>query len=122
MLLLLIGGGRLRIHKHDHTAALQLGGLLHVACVGARLGKALHDTVPQLGMCHLTAAEANRNLHAVAGGKELLGLVYLGIKVVGINVQGKPGLLHLYGLLVLPGFLFTLGLLKPVFAVILLKE
>ena len=118
MLLLLIGGGRLRIHKHDHTAALHLGGLFHVARIGTGLRKALHDTVPQLGMCHLTAAEPDGNLYAVAGSKELLGLVYLGIKIVGINVQGKPGLLYLYGLLVLPGFLFTLGLLEPVFPVI----
>ena len=44
-------------------------------------------------MCHLTAAEPDGNLYAVAGSKELLGLVYLGIKIVGINVQGKPGLL-----------------------------
>ena len=118
LLLLLIGGGRLRVHKHDHTAALQLGGLFHIAYIGTGLCKALHDTVPQLGMRHLTAAEADGHLDAVAGRKELLGLVHLGIKIVGINVQGKPGLLHLYGLLVLPGFLFALGLLKAVFAVI----
>ena len=69
-------------------------------------------------MGHLAAAEPDGHLDAVAGRKELLGLVHLGIKIVGINVQGKPGLLHLYGLLVLPGFLFALGLLKAVFAVI----
>ena len=56
--MLLIGGGRLRVHKHDHTAALQLGGLFHIAYIGTGLCKALHDTVPQLGMRHLTAAEA----------------------------------------------------------------
>ena len=116
--MLLIGGGRLRVHKHDHTAALQLGGLFHIAYIGTGLCKALHDTVPQLGMRHLTAAEADGHLDAVAGRKELLGLVHLGIKIVGINVQGKPGLLHLYGLLVLPGFLFALGLLETELAVV----
>ena len=49
MLLLLIGGGGLRTHKHDHTAALQLGGLFHVAYIGAGFGKALHDAMSQLG-------------------------------------------------------------------------
>ena len=88
MLLLLIGGGRLRAHKHNHTAALQLGGLFHVAYIGTGFGKALHDAVSQLGVCHFTAAEADRNLDTVAGSQELLGLVDLGIKIVGINVQG----------------------------------
>ena len=69
-------------------------------------------------MCHLTATEANRDLHPVPLRQELLGIFQFGVEIPHVNARRHPDLLDLHHVLVLSGFLLPLALLEPVFAVV----
>ena len=115
---LLCRGGGLGGEENGHTASLKLGGLVEIGNLGALGGKLLQKHLAYLGMCHLTAAETHRNLDSVAIGKELLGILELGVKIVGIDAGRHADLLYLDDTLVLLGFLLLLGLLKAELAVV----
>jgi len=115
---LLCRGGGLGGEENGHTASLKLGGLVEIGNLGAFGGKLLQKHLAYLGMCHLTAAETHRNLDSVAIGKELLGILELGVKIVGIDAGRHADLLYLDDTLILLGFLLLLGLLKAELAVV----
>ena len=68
-------------------------------------------------MCDISCtSEADSDLYLVTVLEEFDAVLYLDVEVVGVDVQGHLDLLDLSLLLVLPGFLLPLGLLKTVFA------
>lgn len=69
-------------------------------------------------MSHFSSAEANGNLYLVAVAEEFNGVSQLCVKIVGINVKGKPYFLDLDYFLIFLCFFFTLCLFKTIFAVI----
>ncbi len=69
-------------------------------------------------MGHFTAAEADGHLEFVPGLQEFDGLVDLGIEVVFVDFQRQTHLFEFDGVLVFTGFLFALGLLEFVLAVV----
>ena len=69
-------------------------------------------------MRHFSAAEADRDLDPVSVSKKLERALELRVQVVLADSWRHADLLDLHDALVLLGFLFTLGLLKAVLAVI----
>ena len=69
-------------------------------------------------MRHLTAAEADADLDAVAVGEELLRVAQLGVEVADVDPGGHADLLDLHHMLILAGFLLLLALLEAEFAVV----
>ena len=110
--------GRAGGQEHHHAAAFQLRLLINHSLAFQRLCKALLHINTQTGVRHFAAAEPDGNLYLVALLQELCGLVDLGVKVVGINVERKADLLQLDHFLVFLGFLFLFLHLKTVLAVI----
>ena len=104
--------------EHQHAASLKFGLFFHIAYISQGFGKTFHNAGAQMGMGHFATAETNGNLYLIASLQELAGVVGLGIKIVGVNVQGKTNFLNVNDLLIFFGFLFTLGLFEAVLAVI----
>ena len=67
---------------------------------------------------HFSAAEADRDLDPVSVSKELERALELCVQIVLADAGGHADLLDLHDALVLLGFLFALGLLKAVLAVV----
>ena len=105
-------------HEHEHLATLELSGTFDLSRVAARFGKPLHQIVAVLGMTHLTAAEADRNLDLITVRKELQGVLQFGVKVVSVDIQRELDLLDLDGMLVLSRLFLALRLLKAILAVV----
>ena len=98
--------------------SLQLRTFIHHGDLAAGFGKLQQQLLTDVGVRHLTAPEPDGDLAPVALGQKLLGVAQLDIEIVHVNAGGHPDLLDLHHALVLPGFLFTLGLLEPVLAVV----
>ena len=99
-------------------ASLQLRTFIHHGGLAAGLGKLQQQILTDVGVGHLTAAEPHGHLAAVALRQELLGVAQLNIEVVDVNAGGHADLFDLHYPLVFTGFLFALGLLEPVLAVV----
>lgn len=99
-------------------AALQLGRLFHTGELRAGLGEPLHNLMAHLRMAQLAAAEPNRNLHLVPVLQETQGVFHLRVEVADIRIESQTHFLHFHDVLILPGFLFPFGLLKPILAVV----
>ena len=98
--------------------SLKLGGLFEHTVFRHQFHKTIHNILTQFGVSHFTSAESDRNLELIAILKELGGLLDLGIKIANIDIQRETNFLYLDNALILAGFLFSLGLLKAIFAVI----
>lgn len=69
-------------------------------------------------MLDFTAAEAKRDLYLVAARKKTAGVILLGFHIVFFDADTELNLFDRDDLLILPRFLFPLGLLEAVLAVI----
>ena len=116
--LLLIVALRLRREEHGHVSPLELGLLIQIGKLSALLGKLAEQLLANVGMGHLSAAEADRDLDAVAVAEELLGIFQLGVEIVLADAGRHPNLLHLNDVLILARFLLALGLLEAILAVV----
>jgi len=113
--LLFTGLGR---QENGHHTALQLCALVQIGNFGALFGKLIQQILADVGVGHLTAAETNGNLHAVAVGNELLSVLQLGVEVAHVDTGRHPDLLDLHHVLVLSGFLLALALLETELSVV----
>ena len=104
--------------NNDHASSFKLGLLINGANLGAAVDKLLDYRCAKLRMSHFSSAEANGNLYLVAVAEEFNGVSQLCVKIVGINVKGKPYFLDLDYFLIFLCFFFTLCLFKTIFAVI----
>ena len=73
--------------------SVQLGVLVQRGHLGALLGKLEQQVPANLGMGHLTAAEADRHLDPVAVGEELLRILlrHPGVEIVAITSRKNAG-------------------------------
>ena len=69
----------------DDVPPLQLGALVHHGDLAALLGKLQKQVLTDVGVGHLPAAEADRDLDAVAVGDELLRILELRVEVPNVN-------------------------------------
>ena len=69
-------------------------------------------------MCHLSSAETNRSLDLVAVRQETLGVIELDVVVVNADTNAELHFLDGNNMLILTGFLLTLGLFKLELAVV----
>ncbi len=83
-----------------------------------RLGETLHHFHTDLGVTHLTAAKTDGDLDFVAAFHETDGVTHLGLEIGNVGVQAEAHLFDLHHALIFAGFLFALGLLKAVLAVV----
>ena len=111
----LVGLGR---QEDAHVAAFQLGFLVHGTGLGTLGSKVQQQVLADVGVGHLTAAEADGDLHTVAVSQELLGRADFGVEVANVDTGGHADLFDFHHMLVLLGFLFLLGLLKAELAVV----
>ena len=74
--------------EYGHTASFQLGLFIQCRHLGTLLGEAHQQVFADVGMRHLAAAEADRDLDAVAVGKELLGILELCVEIADIDAIG----------------------------------
>ena len=61
--------------------AFQLGLLIHHGQPGALLGKVQQQLAADLGVSHLAAAEADRDLDPIAFAQKLLSVAQFGIEI-----------------------------------------
>ena len=99
-------------------AALQLGSLIHNGHIGAALRELQQQLLTDIGMSHLSAAETDGHLAAVAVSQELLCIALLDVEVIDVNAGRHTDFLDLHHTLVLAGLFLSLGLLEAVLAVI----
>ena len=99
-------------------STFQLGSLVQDGDVGTLVGELDQQVLTDLGVGHLTTAEADGDLTAVAVGQELLCIAQLDIEVIHVNAGGHPDFLDLHHTLVLAGLFLSLGLLEAELAVI----
>ncbi len=104
--------------EYGHTASFQLGLFIQCRHLGTLLGEAHQQVFADVGMRHLAAAEADRDLDAVAVGKELLGILELCVEIADIDAGRHTDLFDLDHVLVLLRFLFALALFKAELAVV----
>ena len=98
--------------------SIQLGVLLNGGNFSALFAELLQQNFANGGMGHFTAAEADRHLDAVALLQELLGVLQLDVKVIGIDVGRHTDFLNLNHALILLGFFFLLQLFEAELAII----
>ena len=98
--------------------SFQLRALVQYGDLAAVFGKLDQQLLADVGVSHLTAAEADSDLAPVAFRQKLLCVSQLYIEVVDINAGGHANFLHFHHALILAGFLLALGLLEPILAVI----
>ena len=112
---LLVGfGGK----EHDHASAFHLAGLIQRCHLSASLGETVKNTLADLGVCHLTTAETNRNLDAIAVGNKFLCIFQLRVEIAHIDVGRHTDFFDLDHMLIFAGFFLALALLKAELAVI----
>ena len=99
-------------------STLQFRTLVHDGHIGAALRKLQQQVLTDIGMGHLSAAETDGDLAAVAVCQELLCIALLDIEVIHVNAGGHPDFLDLHHTLVLAGLFLSLGLLEAELAVI----
>lgn len=107
-----------RANHDDDIAPVQLGFKVRVAPRGNLLQEFLNNLKTKLRVRHLAPSEAQRHLHLHLITQEIDGVHGLHPKVMRINLGAELDLLHLVGVLVLPGFFFALRLFVTEFAVI----
>lgn len=105
-------------HKHKHLSAFELCRLFDDRILREGFLGSLHDAETDFGMSHFTASESDRNLELVAAFEEFLGVVDLGFKIVGVDIERKPDFFGLDDLLIFAGFLLFFCLFKSELAVI----
>ena len=110
--------GNLGGEEDGHVPSVQLGVLVQRGDLAALLGKLEQQALADVGVSHLAAAEADRDLHPVALGQELLGVAELHIEVVYVDTGRHADFLDLHDVLVFPCLLLPLGLLELVLAVV----
>lgn len=98
--------------------ALQLGLPIHRGDLGAAFRELFQQFLTDIGVSHLTAAEADGDLDSVAGGQELICVAEFCVQITYVNAGGHTDLFDLDDVLILLGFLFPLGLLEAVLAVV----
>ena len=69
-------------------------------------------------MAHLSTAESHADLDLVAALQKFLCLIDTRIKIMNIDIAGKPYLLDLYNLLLLTRFLLSLFTIEAIAAVV----
>ncbi len=99
-------------------SAVELGSLFDVCDFGASFAKPDQKLLTDLGVGHLTAAEAHSDLDAVAFLEELHRVSHFNVQVVRVDAGGHTDLLDLDDTLILTGFLFLLELVKAELAVV----
>ena len=104
--------------EHCHKAAFQLGVLLHGCGFGAGIGEVHQQLFTNIGVRHLTAAEADADLDAVAVAQKLEGGLDLGVQVVGVDTGAHADLFDLHDPLILLGILFPLLLIVAEFGIV----
>lgn len=109
---------RLRGEENGHIPSLQLGCFVQGGHFGTQVGKLIQQITSDVGVRHLTAAEADGYLDAVAVSQELLRVLQLGVEVAHVDARGHTDLFDLHDVLVLSGFFFPLALLELELAVI----
>jgi len=108
----------LRREEHEHITSFKLCLLFDRGDLGDGFGKTSHDLFTDLGVSHFAAAETDGDLYFVSVLEEAVGVVYLGVEIIGVDVEGKSDLLGLDDLLVLPVLLLLLGLLETELTVV----
>ena len=81
--------------EYGHTASFQLGLFIQCRHLGTLLGEAHQQVFADVGMRHLAAAEADRDLDTVAVGNEFLGVFELGVKIAHVDTGGHTHFLDL---------------------------
>lgn len=98
--------------------ALQLGLPIHRGDLGAAFRELFQQFLTDIGVSHLTAAETDGDLDSVAGGEEFICVAEFCVQITYVNAGGHTDLFDLDDVLILLGFLFPLGLLEAVLAVV----
>lgn len=99
-------------------SAVELGTLFNVCDFGASFAKPDQKLLTDLGVGHLTAAEAHSDLDAIAFLEELHRVSHLDVQVVRVDAGRHANLLDLDDALILLGFLFLLELVEAELAVV----
>ena len=99
-------------------SAVELGFLFHVGNLGAAFAKSNQKLLADIGMGHLTTAEAHSDLDTVAILQEFHRTAHFGVQVVGVDARRHTDLFDLNDVLIFPGFLFFLELVEAEFAVV----
>lgn len=98
--------------------AFQLGFPIQRGDLGAAFRELFQQFLPDVGVSHLTAAEADGDLDPIASGQELICVAEFCVQITYVNAGGHTDLFDLDDVLILLGFLFPLGLLEAVLAVV----
>ena len=98
--------------------SIQLGILIHIGDVLAHLAKPNQKRLSNFGMGHVPAAEPNRHLDTIAFLQELLRILDLDIKIIGVDARGHADFFDLRHMLVLLCLFFLFGLFKAELSVI----
>ncbi len=106
-------------HQSD-VSALDLAGLIECAIFGDRFLELVKKLIAELGMKWdaLAELETDGHLDLVAAFQELYSLIDFRVEVASVDLRGHSDFFDFDYLLVLSGFLFSLGLLEAVLAVI----
>ena len=102
---------RQRTDHHIDPAANQLRREIRVAIRSDIFNELIDHLEPELGVSHLATTEFQGDLHFHILAEEIDGMAGFNGKIVRINFRAELNLFDLGGVLVLPGFLVTLGLL-----------
>src|SRR5688572_7827545 len=95
---------RLLRQNRMHLVAFLAGRGLGNRDVGQLIAQPLENAPPDLGMCHLAAAEENRGLHLVAVSEEALDVLLLELIVVLVDLGPEFDFFDVDDLLVLLRF------------------
>ena len=98
--------------------AVELGFLFEVGNFGAAFAKSNQKLFTDLGVCHLTAAEAHSDLDAVAFLEELDRAAHFGVQVIGVDAGRHTDLFDLHDALIFLCFLFPFELVEAELSVV----
>ena len=99
-------------------SAVEFGLLFKVGNFGTALSKSIQKLLTDLGVCHLTAAEAHSDLDAVAFLEELDRAAHFGVQVIGVDAGRHTNLLDFNNVLIFLCFLFLFELVEAEFTVV----
>lgn len=99
-------------------SAIELGFLFHSCNFSASFAKSNQKLLADIGVRHLTTAEAHSDLNTIAFLEEFHRVSHLRVEVVCIDARGHTNLFDLNNTLVFLSFLFPLELVKTELAVI----
>ena len=100
--------------EHQHIASFQFGGFFNVCEFSAGIRKLPHDLIAKPGW-PISRPRNEWIPYLIPFAYKPLGVSQLGIKIMGIDIEGKPDFLNIDNMLILSGFLFPLGLFKRYF-------